>query len=133
MVRYEFGPSSRGRLARWLSEAFAGTIMRWPVGCGNRPGRVVDLSDRLPLLMPRRAFARGGCKPEARNRPAGQRPAAAARIESNRDIGAMRRRLSVMACPAMPCFQVDDVSMANPQLSGRHSGGADVSSRHGRV
>ena len=47
MVCYEFGPSFRDRLAHWLSEVFAGTIMRWPAGCTNRAGRVVDPTGAL--------------------------------------------------------------------------------------
>ena len=92
MACYEFGPSSRGRLAHRLSEAFAGTILRWPAGCANRPVRVVDPSDRLPSFHAPASVCAGRLLAEATNRPAGQRRAA--RLGSNRDIGTMRRCLN---------------------------------------
>jgi hypothetical protein len=80
-MRYEFGPSSRGWLALWLGEASAGTIIRWPAGCANRPVPVVDPSDRLPLSMPRLVSMRG----EYKRKPGIDLPdeaGGAARIES---------------------------------------------------
>ena len=83
MVRCEFGPSSRRRLAHWLSGAFAGTIAGWPVGCANRPGRVVDLSGWLA------AFGVLASVRTAKRKPGIDLPEGpAARLGSNRDIGA---------------------------------------------
>ena len=86
MECYEFGLSSRSRLALWLARRLAGTIMRWPAGWTNGPMRVLDPSDRLLLSAP----PEGDCKRKPGNRPAGQ--GRAARLGSNRNIGAMRCR-----------------------------------------
>ncbi len=64
----------------------------------------------------------------SQDRPAGQRPARG----SDRDMGALRRRLNC-GVSATRCFQVDDVPMANPQVSGRHSGGGSAPSWRGRI
>jgi hypothetical protein len=65
---------------------------------------------------------------EARN----DLPDEAARVGSNRDIGARRRCLNG-GVTSDALFQVDDVPMANPRLAGRHSGGAKVLLRCGGV
>jgi hypothetical protein len=113
IVRYEFGPTSRGgSLFAW--EAFAGTIMRWPAGCANRPRWVVRPSDRLPPSMPRRASARG----DSERRPGLDPPEGLAvwvgRIVTSAPGGAA----SMTARQATPCCQVDDVPTANRPLAG---------------
>ncbi len=81
MVRYEFGPSSRSRLAHWLSEAFCRDHHAMACGLRGEAGA----GCRLPLSMPRRTSARGDCK----RKPGNDLPTrSAARLGSNRDIGA---------------------------------------------
>jgi hypothetical protein len=52
MPRYEFGPSSRSWLVRWLSGAFCRDRLVVAGGCADRRGRVVDPPDRLPVCYP---------------------------------------------------------------------------------
>ena len=90
--------------------------------------RVVDPLDRLPFSMVRRACPSwedgGGSQIDP--------PDKGWRRGSDRDMGAFRRRLNG-GVSATRCFQVDDVPMANPQVSGRHSGGGSGPSRRGRI
>lgn len=55
-IRTEFVQPARSLVGRGV---VPGTIIRWPVGCANRPGRVVDPLDAL-------YFLRGGERPERR-------------------------------------------------------------------
>ena len=75
-ARYEFGLRPRGRLARWLSEAFAGTVMRRPAACADNVGAGCRPVGWLATAIRRRGSAQEDCEQKATNRPAGKRLAA---------------------------------------------------------
>jgi len=129
MVRYEFGPSSGGRLALWLSEG----ILPGPSCDGLWVARTGwgGLSTRRIAChtfdVP--ASVRTG-RPQAEGRiNLPDTSGYAARIVTSAPCGAAW----MAARQATPCFQVDDVPMANPRFSSRHSGGAEAPSRRYRV
>jgi hypothetical protein len=113
IVRYEFGPTSRGGLL-FAWEAFAGTIMRWPPVARTGPGGLSARRIVCHLPMPRRASARG----DPERRPGLDPPEGLAvwvgRIVTSAPGGAA----SMTARQATPCCQVDDVPTANRPLAG---------------